>query len=230
MPPAALLVRNRAFALDGRPTLSAASARKIMDTRNGIGCCCGQATCLSCCRAGQVIEPQYRCCYMIGQLIKPEVVFYQCHWYAEDQETGRSAEATFVMTGGPYEISNTSGLCAVTIAASGTWRSWVDGNVVRDITGSFSLPLGHAGILNNGEWAMNFPAHPDNGANNWAPRGTAPPGDYGCDFADGDGVYRTTIQGYPFPITVTAQYQVLVSDAAQASCVFVPPFTCECLP
>jgi len=230
MPPAALLVRNRSLALDARPIAYATAARAIVDVRNGKQCCCGQPTCLSCCRAGQVIEPQYRCCYMIGQIVKPEVVLYQCHWYAEDQENGRSAEATFAMTGGPYEISNTSGLCAVTITAAGTWRSWVDGNVVRDISGSFVLPLGHALSTANLEWAMNFPAHPDTVANNWAPRGTAPPGDYGCDFADGDGLYTTTFPGYPFPVVVTAQYRVLVSDSAQASCVFVPPFTCECLP
>jgi len=52
MPPAPLLVRNRAFALDGRPTLSAASARKIMDTRNGSACCCsGTPPCNEFCTA-----------------------------------------------------------------------------------------------------------------------------------------------------------------------------------
>lgn len=223
--PASLVVRNSTLALDSRPIQFPSASRGLLDDRNGTACCCGQATCASCCRNGLDSD---RCCYRIGNLIKPQVVHYYCWWYAEDPEFGssRSATAEFIMSGGPYEISQSAGVCAVSIRASGTWRSWLDNNQVRQFTDAeFVLRLGPSG----GGWGMSFPAHPVNAANLWSPRGQVPPGSYGCDFADGDGEFSAVFPGYPNAVDVNAVLQVMVSDADPGECRWFPPNNCECL-
>lgn len=223
--PANLVVRNSILALDSRPIVHAAASRALLDDANGTVCCCGGIGCNSCCRAGNTLN---QCCYRIGQLIDPQVVHYYCRWFAQDPEIQRrTAEAEFILSGGPFDISNTSGVCEVTITASGTWRSWLDGNQVRTFTdAAFALSLGP---LLTGEWGVSFPTHPNSQADLWSPRNQSVSGTHGCDFTDMDGFASMVFPGYFNTVEVTAVYEVLIAEAGGEDCLMTSG-VCECVP
>lgn len=132
-------------------------------------CCrCGDV-CTACCYAGESAGFTERCCLGLKSITKPHVTAWSASWSVESNDgplSGETANASFTMAGGPYEITKRmDGDCEVTINVNGSWTS----SLSEDVQTFTNEPLTIRLDRFSGWWTMDFPHHPDSDVDCLAP-------------------------------------------------------------